>query len=75
MPVSATSPSALPLGITSRRLVTASSSLTVWATASEITPPGGEDFEYYVEAVPTEGDAAPWPVTAPETCQTVVVTN
>jgi len=38
-------------------------------------PPGGEDFEYYVEAVPAEGDAARWPVTAPGTCQTVVVTN
>jgi len=43
--------------------------------SARITPPGGEDFEYYVEAVPAEGDAARWPVTAPETCQTVVVTN
>jgi len=43
--------------------------------SARITPPGGEDFEYYVEAVPAEGNAACWPVTAQGTCQTVVVTN
>jgi len=43
--------------------------------SARIAPPGGEDFEYYVEAAPPRGDAARWPVTAPETCQTVVVAN
>ncbi|MGB2755551.1 MAG: malectin domain-containing carbohydrate-binding protein [Phycisphaerae bacterium] len=43
--------------------------------SARIAPPGGEDFEYYVEAAPAEGNAARWPVTAPGTCQTVVVTN
>jgi hypothetical protein len=43
--------------------------------SARITPPGGEDFEYYVEAAPPEGNAARWPVTAQGTCQTVVVTN
>ncbi|MCX5647708.1 MAG: malectin domain-containing carbohydrate-binding protein, partial [Planctomycetota bacterium] len=43
--------------------------------SARITPSGGEDFEYYVEAAPAEGNAVRWPVTAPGTCQTVVVTN
>ena len=43
--------------------------------AAKITPPGGEDFEYYVEATPTDGNAVRWPVTAPGMCQTVVVTK
>jgi hypothetical protein len=40
-----------------------------------IAPPGGEDFEYYVEAAPDSGQPVRWPATAPGTCQTVVVTN
>ena len=43
--------------------------------AARIAPPGGEDFEYYVEAAPPEGAAVRWPVTAPGMCQTVVVTR
>ncbi|MCX5655476.1 MAG: malectin domain-containing carbohydrate-binding protein, partial [Planctomycetota bacterium] len=43
--------------------------------AAKITPPGGEDFEYYVEAAPANGAAVRWPATAPEMNQTVVITR
>ena len=43
--------------------------------SARITPPGGEDFEYYVEAAAADGGAIRWPVTAPQMCQTVVVAS
>jgi len=43
--------------------------------SARITPPGGEDFEYYVEAAAPDGGAVRWPVTAPQMCQTVVVAS
>jgi len=33
-----------------------------------------DDFEYYIEVAPVEGDAVYWPATAPDLNQTVVVT-
>jgi hypothetical protein len=45
------------------------------AYSARITPPGGEDFEYYVEAAPDSGQPVRWPASAPALCQTVVVTQ
>jgi hypothetical protein len=43
--------------------------------SARITPPDGDDFEYYVEAAAADGGAIRWPVTAPQMCQTVVVAS
>ncbi|MBM4018140.1 MAG: hypothetical protein FJ288_07385 [Planctomycetes bacterium] len=41
--------------------------------SAKVTPPAGEDFEYYIEAAPGSGPPVRWPAAAPAASQTVVV--